>query len=93
MIRRPPRSTPKPSSAASDVYKRQGKVCHTRCAIYHLAGDCIFPREGIFAVVLQEGTVRAGDEFKIVSIGDGTCAYSPDDAIREVEAARLAGTL
>lgn len=70
-----------------------GKVCHTRCAIYHLAGDCIFPREGIFAVVLQEGTVRAGDEFKIVSIGDGTCAYSPDDAIREVEAARLAGTL
>ena len=25
-----------------------GKVCHTRCAIYHLAGDCIFPREGIF---------------------------------------------
>lgn len=25
-----------------------GKVCHTRCAIYYLAGDCIFPREGIF---------------------------------------------
>lgn len=70
-----------------------GKVCHTRCAIYYLAGDCIFPREGIFAVVLDGGEVRAGDSIQIVKRGDGTCAYSPDDAIAEVEAARAAGTL
>ena len=30
-----------------------GKVCHTRCAIYYLAGDCIFPHEGVFGVVLK----------------------------------------
>ncbi len=70
-----------------------GKVCHTRCAIYYQAGDCIFPREGIFGVVLQGGTVRAGDAIEVVNVGDGTCEYSPADAIAEVEAARAAGTL
>ena len=70
-----------------------GKVCHTRCAIYHLAGDCIFPREGIFAVVLEGGDVHVGDPIEITKRGDGTCAYSPADAIAEVEAARAAGTL
>ena len=39
-----------------------GKVCHDRCAIFHQAGDCIMPREGIFARVLGGGEVRAGDE-------------------------------
>jgi len=37
-----------------------GKECHTRCAIYHQAGDCVMPREGIFAKVLRGGTVVAG---------------------------------
>ena len=70
-----------------------GKVCHTRCAIYHLAGDCIFPHEGIFAVVLQGGTVAAGDAIEVVKRGDGTCAHTPPEALAEVEAARKAGTL
>ncbi len=70
-----------------------GKVCHTRCAIYYMAGDCIFPREGIFCVVLRGGTVKAGDAIDIVKTGDGTCAFSPDEALAEVEAARQAGTL
>ncbi len=39
-----------------------GKECHTHCAIYHLVGDCIMPREGVFAKVLEGGTVREGDE-------------------------------
>ena len=39
-----------------------GKECHDHCAIYEQIGDCIMPREGIFAEVLQEGTVRTGDE-------------------------------
>ncbi|HTG80967.1 MAG TPA: MOSC domain-containing protein [Geobacteraceae bacterium] len=38
-----------------------GKECHTRCAIYHQAGDCVMPKEGIFARVLTGGTVRPGD--------------------------------
>ncbi len=39
-----------------------GKVCHDRCAIYYQAGDCIMPREGVFAEVLSEGEVKVGDE-------------------------------
>ena len=35
-----------------------GKVCHTKCAIYYQAGDCVMPREGIFAVVRDAGRRR-----------------------------------
>ncbi len=38
-----------------------GKECHTRCAIYHQAGDCVMPKEGIFASVVRGGTIKAGD--------------------------------
>ncbi len=44
-----------------------GKECHNRCAIYILAGDCVMPREGIFAVVLRGGTVRAGDPIEVLA--------------------------
>jgi MOSC domain-containing protein YiiM len=70
-----------------------GKVCHTRCAIYHLAGDCIFPREGIFGVVRVPGEIRVGDAIEVLSWGNGTCAATPPEALAEVEAARAAGTL
>ncbi len=42
-----------------------GKECHNKCAIYYKAGDCIMPREGVFARVLKEGKIRRGDEIKI----------------------------
>lgn len=42
-----------------------GKECHAHCAIRQQVGDCVMPREGIFAIVLEEGTVRAGDEISI----------------------------
>lgn len=42
-----------------------GKVCHSRCAIYYLAGDCIMPREGIFARVLCGGQVKSGDPIEV----------------------------
>jgi MOSC domain-containing protein YiiM len=38
-----------------------GKDCHTKCAVYHLTGDCIMPSRGIFCEVLSGGTVRPGD--------------------------------
>jgi MOSC domain-containing protein YiiM len=38
-----------------------GKECHTRCAIFYQAGDCVMPKEGIFARVLQGGVVKPGD--------------------------------
>jgi len=43
-----------------------GKVCHTRCAIYHQAGDCVMPKEGIFVKVLKGGTIRTGDKIRIL---------------------------
>jgi len=39
-----------------------GKECHERCAIYYQAGDCVMPKEGIFAEVVTEGEVKVGDE-------------------------------
>lgn len=42
-----------------------GKECHTRCAIYYQAGDCVMPKEGIFIRVLQGGTVKVGDNIEI----------------------------
>ncbi len=38
-----------------------GKECHTKCAVFHLTGDCIMPVRGIFCEVLAGGTVRAGE--------------------------------
>lgn len=38
-----------------------GKECNADCAIRQQAGDCVMPREGIFAIVLEEGVARAGD--------------------------------
>ncbi len=43
-----------------------GKVCHTRCAIYHQAGDCVMPKEGIFVRVIKSGTFKVGDEIRIL---------------------------
>lgn len=43
-----------------------GKECHSDCAIKRAVGKCVMPAEGIFAVVVREGTVRAGDEIEIL---------------------------
>lgn len=47
------------------VISQLGKICHTRCAIYHQAGDCVMPREGIFGVVLEGGNIKIGDKIEI----------------------------
>ena len=43
-----------------------GKECHAGCAIRDTVGDCIMPREGIFAKVLKGGTVKAGDTIEVL---------------------------
>ena len=43
-----------------------GKECHKKCAIYYQAGDCIMPREGVFARVIDGGAIRVGDAITIV---------------------------
>jgi MOSC domain-containing protein YiiM len=67
-----------------------GKVCHTKCAIYYQAGDCVMPREGLFAVVRKAADVAVGDAIEVVSLGDGTCDRTPAEAIAEFEAEKAA---
>jgi molybdopterin adenylyltransferase len=43
-----------------------GKVCHTHCAIYYTTGDCIMPRSGLFARVLESGELAPGAPIEIV---------------------------
>lgn len=43
-----------------------GKECHHGCAIRELAGDCVMPREGIFVRILKSGSVKTGDEVKVI---------------------------
>jgi MOSC domain-containing protein YiiM len=42
-----------------------GKECTEPCAIYYQAGDCVMPREGIFAVVVEGGRVSIGDDIVV----------------------------
>ena len=43
-----------------------GKQCHSHCEIYKIMGECIMPKEGVFAKVIQGGTIRTGDELTII---------------------------
>ncbi len=51
-----------------------GKECHSHCKIFSQMGDCIMPREGIFAKVISGGVINAGDEIELV-------AYEGDRAL------------
>jgi len=43
-----------------------GKECHNRCAIYEQAGDCVMPKEGIFARVLKGGEIATGNRLRVL---------------------------
>lgn len=43
-----------------------GKECHHGCEIRKLTGDCVMPREGIFAIVIEEGKIYPGDPIEIL---------------------------
>lgn len=69
-----------------------GKVCHHKCAIYYQAGDCIMPKEGIFAKVLKGGVVRKGDEILVDNrnrIGILTCSDKGYKGEREDKSAQV----
>ena len=44
-----------------------GKKCHLGCEIQQLVGNCVMPKEGIFTIVIQEGTIQKGDIITIIS--------------------------
>lgn len=45
-----------------------GKVCHSPCRIYHLSGDCVMPRAGLFARVEDGGEVHVGDSVEVLAL-------------------------
>lgn len=45
-----------------------GKECHNKCAIFKAVGDCVMPREGIFAKVIFGGTIKVNDIIEIIGI-------------------------
>lgn len=49
-----------------------GKECHTRCAIFYQAGDCVMPKEGIFIKVVHGGPIRTGDDVAVISLSSGS---------------------
>lgn len=45
-----------------------GKECHSRCAIFHTVGDCVMPKEGIFARVLKSGSIKSNDTIEVIGV-------------------------
>ncbi len=44
---------------------QRGKKCHHGCSVFELVGDCVMPREGVFAEVIKGGKIRKGDEISL----------------------------
>ncbi|MEI6206368.1 MAG: MOSC domain-containing protein [Desulfuromonadales bacterium] len=55
-----------------------GKECHNRCAIYYQAGDCVMPKEGIFAKVITGGIIRPGNE--VSRVIEASCSSQVPEA-------------
>ena len=47
-----------------------GKKCHADCEIFKQIGDCVMPREGIFARVIKPGHVKPGDSIEVLNESD-----------------------
>ncbi len=45
---------------------QKGKECHNRCYIFNTIGDCIMPKEGVFAKVIKGGIIKAGDTIEVI---------------------------
>lgn len=43
-----------------------GKECHSHCAIFQRMGECIMPKDGVFAVVIKGGTIHPGDDVEMI---------------------------
>lgn len=61
----------KVGSEAELIVTQIGKACHKGCAIREQVGDCVMPREGIFARVLAEGVVKVGDSVEVMDVPGG----------------------
>lgn len=66
-----------------------GKVCHNRCAIYYQAGDCVMPKEGVFAKVIRGGTIEPRNPIQILQLPQNPAA--PSNPLSEEQSATTAG--
>jgi len=64
-----------------------GKECRSRCALYYAAGDCVMPREGIFARVVRGGEIRVGALVEVIRSARGSAAKNDHGATAFPEAA------
>ena len=46
---------------------QKGKQCHVKCNIFKMVGDCIMPKNGVFARVLKGGHVKNGEEIQLIN--------------------------
>ena len=45
---------------------QHGKECHNDgCVIKQQTGDCVMPREGVFAAVLEDGVIKPGERIEV----------------------------
>ena len=49
---------------------RFGKACHGRCKIFERIGDCVMPKEGVFAKVIRGGSIHVGDIIEVIEDGN-----------------------
>ena len=71
------------------IISQLGKICHKPCAIFHQAGDCVMPREGIFAIVLSGGIIRVGDAIQILARRSPTAAIVGTSGVQKEFEERL----
>lgn len=66
---------------------QKGKECHHHCKIYYRVGDCIMPREGVFAKVLVGGEINPNDEIEVIKkpITLEACVESFSQALTAIE--------
>lgn len=45
-----------------------GKKCHSGCEIFKQVGNCVMPKEGIFARVIRHGIIKPGDKIQYIRV-------------------------
>ena len=70
LVSLPVGSTLRVGATAELTVTQIGKECHLGCDIRRQVGDCVMPREGIFARVTKPGAIAAGDPIEVASTGE-----------------------
>lgn len=75
------------------IISQLGKVCHHKCAIFYQAGDCVMPREGIFAIVKKGGIIKIDDPIAILPLVSSSAGIIGTSAVEKEHGDALAAEL